>query len=594
MVYRRKLNVLSAALAAWVGSSAVTGAVIHMEVRDLTAVADRIVIGDVTAVESYTDDGNGLIMSRVSVAVTDDLFGAGKDVVTLVLHGGTVDDLTLYTSITPVFLEGDHVLLLLRGADHGLAGAYQGAYLNDGAVAVQMQPGPPRFVEEAVRPLEALLAEIREALPPGEFPDKISSYDGPFTVQGAAAFVLNDCNWSYKVHPMGETYRVNGNCIDGGCGSPETVIDALQKGADVWNNAGGDYYFDYAGTTGAATVSFNGQNIVFWDTDGSEGMPSFAIAATFYWCSGSAMTEWDIAFNEPDFSFWDGVTGNCTGQFDIQAVGAHELGHALGLGHTGVSSATMFASTGPCSTAPRTLHSDDIAGIKFIYGEPVVTISFSDEFLDTTVDVSKWVGIDGVSSNDAGMNEPSEPYSLNLDGSPDGGNQALSSFMDLSSETDLNLEYSYQRTGGGESPEPGDDLVVEYPTSLGYWAEINGHSGDGPDMSTYEPVFLELPPGAYHDHFRLRFRVLSSDSGADDWFIDDMCVSGGVGCPAAPPPCPWDCSNDDGVVGISDFLLLLADWGGASPCDFDGDGVSITDFLILVANWGACPGPAAP
>jgi hypothetical protein len=56
-----------------------------------------------------------------------------------------------------------------------------------------------------------------------------------------------------------------------------------------------------------------------------------------------------------------------------------------------------------------------------------------------------------------------------------------------------------------------------------------------------------------------------------------------------PEPCPWDCGGQDGEVGINDFLMLLADWGGASPCDFDGGGVGITDFLAMLANWGPCP-----
>ncbi len=55
--------------------------------------------------------------------------------------------------------------------------------------------------------------------------------------------------------------------------------------------------------------------------------------------------------------------------------------------------------------------------------------------------------------------------------------------------------------------------------------------------------------------------------------------------------CPWDCNaaGGDGTVGISDFLLLLAQWGGPGSCDIDGGGVGITDFLGLLANWGPCP-----
>ncbi len=62
-----------------------------------------------------------------------------------------------------------------------------------------------------------------------------------------------------------------------------------------------------------------------------------------------------------------------------------------------------------------------------------------------------------------------------------------------------------------------------------------------------------------------------------------------ISCPAVDP-CPWDCAApEDGVVGINDFLKLLAEWGGASDCDFDGGGVGINDFLELLANWGGCP-----
>ena len=55
--------------------------------------------------------------------------------------------------------------------------------------------------------------------------------------------------------------------------------------------------------------------------------------------------------------------------------------------------------------------------------------------------------------------------------------------------------------------------------------------------------------------------------------------------------CPWDCGGDnDGNVGIVDFLALLAEWGQiGTPCDLDGGGVGITDFLALLANWGSCP-----
>jgi hypothetical protein len=54
-------------------------------------------------------------------------------------------------------------------------------------------------------------------------------------------------------------------------------------------------------------------------------------------------------------------------------------------------------------------------------------------------------------------------------------------------------------------------------------------------------------------------------------------------------PCIGDCeATPDGIVGIADFLTLLAQWGTTGTCDVDGDGVGITDFLEMLAHWGPC------
>ncbi len=58
-----------------------------------------------------------------------------------------------------------------------------------------------------------------------------------------------------------------------------------------------------------------------------------------------------------------------------------------------------------------------------------------------------------------------------------------------------------------------------------------------------------------------------------------------------PAPCPWDL-NEDGTVGVSDLLSLLASWGPCKDCpsDFDDNGsVGASDLLALLANWGPCP-----
>ena len=50
--------------------------------------------------------------------------------------------------------------------------------------------------------------------------------------------------------------------------------------------------------------------------------------------------------------------------------------------------------------------------------------------------------------------------------------------------------------------------------------------------------------------------------------------------------------DGDGVVGVSDLVILLAEWGPCADCDdcpadLDGDcTVGVSDLLILLANWG--------
>jgi hypothetical protein len=60
-------------------------------------------------------------------------------------------------------------------------------------------------------------------------------------------------------------------------------------------------------------------------------------------------------------------------------------------------------------------------------------------------------------------------------------------------------------------------------------------------------------------------------------------------------PDECDCfgdTNDNGEVGVEDFLQMLADWGpcGSCPADIDHDGnIGVSDFLSLLARWGPCP-----
>ena len=46
--------------------------------------------------------------------------------------------------------------------------------------------------------------------------------------------------------------------------------------------------------------------------------------------------------------------------------------------------------------------------------------------------------------------------------------------------------------------------------------------------------------------------------------------------------------NGDGVVNVSDLLMVISAWGSCTDCpeDLDGDGeVNVSDLLLILSYW---------
>jgi hypothetical protein len=138
---------------------------------------------------------------------------------------------------------------------------------------------------------------------------------------------------------------------------------------------------------------------------------------------------------------------------------------------------------------------------------------------------------------------------------------------------------------------PGDTVLDPYP--VGVWQTVRLEvdlDADNYDVWWAErgdPLVLlstDAPFWAPQDHLD-RFTTVHFDdgptTGSSHSYLDNLVVS----------VCPADVDGD-GIVGINDFLQVLAAWGPcASPCveDIDEDGtVGILDFLLVLAGWGSC------
>jgi subtilisin-like proprotein convertase family protein len=150
---------------------------------------------------------------------------------------------------------------------------------------------------------------------------------------------------------------------------------------------------------------------------------------------------------------------------------------------------------------------------------------FEDTFSATKIDEWNWVDVDGTTVDSAGINIPSGPYSLRLNGNPSGGDSITSRATNLSGCLGATFTYSYERFAPGpgkDSPEKGEDLIVEY-NAASEWVELDSQPGDGPGMTSFQQVSFALPPEALSRDCLFRIKRAPGTVGPyDDWFVDDV------------------------------------------------------------------------
>lgn len=170
------------------------------------------------------------------------------------------------------------------------------------------------------------------------------------------AYTLLGSTWAQSSLP----YYINTANLD----VPSSAIEsAIRAGADAWQlQSGASFSFAFAGFSTQTTNTNDGINTVMF-RNASSGS---TLATTYTWFSGTRLIDADVVFWDAGFQFFTGSTG-CTGGFYIEDVATHEFGHALGLGHSTLDTATMYPSTSTCSQQSRTLDADDITAVLSLY-----------------------------------------------------------------------------------------------------------------------------------------------------------------------------------------------------------------------------------
>ncbi len=123
----------------------------------------------------------------------------------------------------------------------------------------------------------------------------------------------------------------------------------------------------------------------------------------------------------------------------------------------------------------------------------------------------------------------STPLAARFNGNAAGGDELRSVAFPVAGATSATLSYSFQRTGTGNRPQPGEDLVVELRTNGSAWTEVARHLATEPDMNAMarRSITLVLPPNAAT--LQLRVRHLGTRPQLGDYWLDDVSLVTGNG-----------------------------------------------------------------
>ncbi len=162
-------------------------------------------------------------------------------------------------------------------------------------------------------------------------------------------------------------------------GNVSAELNALRASIGQWLSISNtSLKFEEAGLANAPVdINLNDHtNVIYWTksstlVNGGTYDIGGATGVTFLsWNGNNVLLEADLVLNGKTYSWFTDVTDTANNGNLVEGVALHELGHFLGITHTPVAGATMvFLGPAGANNLQARLSADDIAGIRFLYGQ---------------------------------------------------------------------------------------------------------------------------------------------------------------------------------------------------------------------------------